>query len=82
MDLKKLEKYFNLTTSALEQVKENIISGKEDHAKEIIDMVTNYWSDAKHFEEKEDEILKKLKGMVATIEQVKKNVDYEKEKKI
>jgi uncharacterized protein len=50
----KLEKYFNLTTKALEVVKENIIKGKEEHAKEIIDMVSNYLSDAKHFEDKED----------------------------
>lgn len=50
----KLEKYFDLTSKALEQVKNNIIEGKEDHAKEIIDMVTNYLSDAKHFEGKED----------------------------
>lgn len=50
----KLEKYFDLTSRALEQVKNNIIEGKEDYAKEIIDMVTNYLSDAKHFEGKED----------------------------
>ena len=50
----KLEKYFDLTSRALEQVKNNIIPGKEDHAKEIIVMVQNYLSDAKHFEEKED----------------------------
>ena len=50
----KLEKYFKLTSCALAQVKENIIEGKEAGAKEIIDMVTNYLSDAKHFEEKED----------------------------
>ncbi len=50
----KLNKYFDLTSRALEQVKNNIIQGKEDHAKEIIDMVSNYLSDAKHFEEKKD----------------------------
>jgi uncharacterized protein len=50
----KLEKYFDLTSKALEQVKNNIINGKENHAKEIIDMVENYLSDAKHFEEKGD----------------------------
>jgi len=52
----KLTKYFKLTSSALAQVKENIIEGKENYAKEIIDMVTNYLSDAKHFESKEDYI--------------------------
>ncbi len=48
----KLEKYFKLTSTALEQVKKNIIKGKEKEAKEIIDMVENYVSDARHFEEK------------------------------
>lgn len=50
----KIEKYFNLTSKALEEVKKNIISGKENHAKEIIEMVENYLSDAKHFESKGD----------------------------
>lgn len=50
----KLEKYFDLTSRALEKVKESIINGKENYAKEIINMVENYLSDAKHFEEKEN----------------------------
>jgi len=50
----KLEKYFKLTSNALEEVKKNIIAGKKDYAKEIIDMVSNYLSDAKHFEKKGD----------------------------
>ncbi len=50
----KLEKYFNLTTKALEEVKKKIIKGKEKEAKEIIDMVSNYLSDAKHSRNKED----------------------------
>ncbi len=50
----KLEKYFDLTSRALVEVKKNIISGREVDAKEIIDMVTNYLSDAKHFENKGD----------------------------
>ena len=50
----KLEKYFNLTSKALEQIKKNIIKGKEKHAKEIIDMAENYLSDAKHFEQKQN----------------------------
>lgn len=50
----KIEKYFNLTEKALAEVKKNIIEGKESEAKEIIDMVTNYVSDAHHFFEKED----------------------------
>lgn len=50
----KLEKYFDVTKRALIEIKKNIIKGKEDYAKEIIDMVENYFSDAKHFKEKED----------------------------
>lgn len=50
----KIDKYFNLTETALEEVKKNIISGKEEQAKEIIEMVENYISDAKHFEKQED----------------------------
>lgn len=45
----KLEKYFKLTTKALEEVKKKIIKGKEKESKEIIDMVSNYLSDAEHF---------------------------------
>lgn len=51
---KKLEKYFNLTTKALEKVKKKIIKGKEKEAKEIIDMVSNYLSDAEYFRKKQD----------------------------
>lgn len=47
-----LDKYFKITEAALKKVKKNIIEGKERHAREIIEMVSNYLSDAKHFEEK------------------------------
>jgi uncharacterized protein len=50
----KLNKYFGLTSRALKEVKKNIISGKEREAGEIVDMVSNYLSDAKHFESKGD----------------------------
>ena len=50
----KLEKYFSITSSALKEVKKSIIKGKEDYAKEIIEMVSNYLSDAEHFEKKQD----------------------------
>ena len=46
----KLEKYKGLTKDALKIVKENIIKSKEKEAKEIIDMVENYLSDAGYFE--------------------------------
>jgi hypothetical protein len=50
----KLEKYFKLTSTALEEVKKSVIKGKENYAKEIIEMVENYLSDAKHFQKKGD----------------------------
>jgi uncharacterized protein len=50
----KLEKYFKLTSSALEEAKKNIIREKKDYAKEIIEMVSNYLSDARHFEKEGD----------------------------
>ncbi len=46
----KIEKYFKITSKALTEVKKNIIEGKEEQAKEIINMVENYLSDAHHFE--------------------------------
>ena len=50
----KINKYFEITETALIQVKEHIISGKEKYAKEIIEMVENYISDAKHVEKNEE----------------------------
>jgi hypothetical protein len=50
----RLDKYFKLTSKALKEVKKKIIKGKENYAKEIIEMVENYLSDAKHFESKKD----------------------------
>jgi len=50
----KLEKYFKLTSTALTIAKKSIIKGKNKEAKEIIEMVSNYLSDAKHFESKGD----------------------------
>lgn len=50
----KLEKYFSVTEKAFKIVKGSIIKGKEKQAKEILEMVSNYISDAKHFEKKKD----------------------------
>jgi hypothetical protein len=50
----KLDKYFKLTTTALTIAKKSIIKNKEKEAKEIIEMVSNYLSDAKHFQNKEN----------------------------
>lgn len=51
---KKIEKYKNITEKALAKAKKAIIKGKENYSREIIDMVSNYLSDAEHFEKKED----------------------------
>ncbi|MEA3414384.1 MAG: DUF357 domain-containing protein [Nanoarchaeota archaeon] len=53
----KLERYFKITQDAFKIVKESIIPGKEEYAKEIIEMVGNYISDAQHFEEKGEWVL-------------------------
>ena len=45
----KLERYFGITKEAFDIVKNSVISGKEEYAKEIFDMVGNYISDAEHF---------------------------------
>lgn len=50
----KITRYFNLTSRALEIAKKSVIKGKEKQAKEIIEMVANYLSDAKYFEGKKD----------------------------
>ena len=50
----KLEKYFRLTSAALKEVKKNIIKEKKNYAKEIIEMVENYLSDAQYFQKRGD----------------------------
>lgn len=50
----KLTRYFKITSTALEIVKKSIISGKEKYAREIIEMVENYISDAEYFKTKKD----------------------------
>ena len=50
----KIQKYKKLTKNALVIAKKSVIIGKENYAKEIIDMVENYLSDADHFEKKGD----------------------------
>jgi len=54
----KLDKYFGLTTKALEICRESVVVGREDDATEIFEMVGNYLSDAKFFDsEKGDWVL-------------------------
>ncbi len=48
----KIEKYYSITSKALEIAKKSI--EKEKEAKEIILMVECYLSDSKHFEKKQD----------------------------
>ena len=50
----KLDKYFKTTEKALAKVKKKVAKGKEKQAKEIIEMATNYLSDARYFEKKKD----------------------------
>ncbi len=50
----KLDKYKNLTKEALGIAKKSVIKGKTKEAKEVIDMVSNYLSDAEYFEQKGD----------------------------
>jgi uncharacterized protein len=50
----KIEKYFQLTSIALREAKKSTIKGREISAKEIIEMVENYLSDARYFEKKGD----------------------------
>ena len=52
--LEKIEKYKDLTSRALKIAKKSVVKGKETGAKEVIDMVSNYLSDSKFFEEKQD----------------------------
>ena len=51
---RKLGKYFEITEKALNIVKKKIVKGKSKESKEIIDMVSNYLSDAKYFRDKKD----------------------------
>ena len=50
----KIEKYREITGKALAMAEKNIVKGKEKQGKEIIEMVSCYLSDSKHFESKED----------------------------
>lgn len=53
----KLERYFGITKEANEIVKTSVIKGKEKYAKEILDMVSNYISDAEHFRDNGEWVL-------------------------
>ena len=50
----KLESYYALSKEALEIIKSSIVKGKEIQAKEVIEMVSCYLSDAKHFQKNKD----------------------------
>lgn len=51
---KRLDKYINLTEKALKIAQESINQKKKKESKEIIEMVSAYLSDSKHFQTKED----------------------------
>ena len=48
--LRKLGKYFFLTSSALKIAEKSVVKGKQKQAEEIFRMVSDYLSDAKYFE--------------------------------
>jgi hypothetical protein len=50
----KIEKYRKLSEKAFDIAKKSITKGKEKEAAKIIEMVTCYLSDSKHFEKKGD----------------------------
>jgi hypothetical protein len=52
----KIEKYYSLSSKALEIAKKSFEKSKEKEAKEIILMVECYLADSKHFEKKNDYI--------------------------
>jgi len=52
--IEKISKYKSLTTKALKIAKDSIIKGQEQKAKEIIEMVSNYLSDAEYFQDNGD----------------------------
>jgi len=50
----KLQKYKSLTSNALEIAKKSVVKSKQGQAREILQMVENYLSDAEYFEKKGD----------------------------
>ena len=54
INLEKINKYLKLSERALKIARKKIIRGKEIEAREIIEMASNYLSDAKFFKSKKD----------------------------
>ena len=50
----RIEEYRELTNNALKLAKKSVIGGRENYAREIIEMVSNYLSDSEYFEKKGD----------------------------
>ncbi|MEK6873275.1 MAG: DUF357 domain-containing protein [Nanoarchaeota archaeon] len=50
----KLEKYYKLTSKALDEVKKKVVKAKKKDADEIIKMASAYLSDSRFFEKKGD----------------------------
>lgn len=53
----KLDRYFSITSEAFWIVKKSVIKGREDDAGEIFEMVSNYISDARHFDSRGEMVL-------------------------
>ncbi|NPE26827.1 DUF357 domain-containing protein [Methanococcoides sp. SA1] len=51
----KLDRYFDLTSRGLAECKKAVVRGREDDAREIFEMVSNYLSDAHHFRDEKDD---------------------------
>ncbi|MCK4588972.1 MAG: DUF357 domain-containing protein [Nanoarchaeota archaeon] len=51
---KRLEKYFSITSEALEKAKAALDETRLSDAEDFLDMATRYFQDAKHFQEKGD----------------------------
>lgn len=54
ISISKLDKYYNLTFTALNIARGSVVKGKEHQAKEILTTAECYLSDAKHFQKKKD----------------------------
>jgi len=50
----KIEKYRKITSKALKLAEKNIAKGKEQEAREIVEMVSCYLKDSEYFEKKGD----------------------------
>ncbi|MFH1275636.1 MAG: DUF357 domain-containing protein [Candidatus Woesearchaeota archaeon] len=53
----KLEKYFSITKEALDKVKDAFDEERLSQAEDFFDMASRYYSDAKHFYDKKEDMV-------------------------